>query len=160
MNVHSDPDPRAPASAALRERVAAEAVRWIGTPYCHQARRRGVGCDCLGLIAGVWEAVFELPVTLQRTERRDWAAHTDGEPLLEGLGAHLIGLQVAEASAGDVLALRWRTRWPASHLAVLMADDTIIHAYEGGRVVRSNLRPWASHVAAAFRFPSSPDVTR
>ncbi len=27
---------------------------WLGTPYRHQGRRKGVGCDCLGLVLGVW----------------------------------------------------------------------------------------------------------
>ena len=29
----------------------------IGTPYRHQASLKGVGCDCLGLVRGVWRAV-------------------------------------------------------------------------------------------------------
>jgi hypothetical protein len=36
-----------------------------------------------------------------------------------------------------------------------MPDATIIHAYEGGRVVRSNLAPWSRHIAAGFAFPDS-----
>ncbi len=31
---------------------------WIGTPYRHQASLRGVGCDCLGLLRGVWREVM------------------------------------------------------------------------------------------------------
>ena len=27
---------------------------WLGTPYHHQASVKGVGCDCLGLIRGLW----------------------------------------------------------------------------------------------------------
>jgi len=33
------------------ERIARS---WIGTPYVHQASVKGVGCDCLGLLRGVW----------------------------------------------------------------------------------------------------------
>ena len=29
-------------------------ARWLGTPYRHQAALKGVGCDCLGLVRGVW----------------------------------------------------------------------------------------------------------
>lgn len=36
--------------------VIAEARRWIGTPYHHQAAVLGVGCDCVGLIVGVGKA--------------------------------------------------------------------------------------------------------
>jgi len=37
--------------------IVAEARRWIGTPYRHQASLIGVGCDCLGLVRGIWRAV-------------------------------------------------------------------------------------------------------
>ena len=39
--------------------LVAEARRWLGTPYRHQASPcAAVGCDCLGLIRGVWLAVI------------------------------------------------------------------------------------------------------
>ena len=146
MTAHTLPAP-------TRSAILGEAARWIGTPYCHQASRRGVGADCLGLIVGVWSAVSGTTVDLPRTDRRDWAAHAAGEPLLDGLRAHLDERPVRRAAPGDVLALRWRSRWPASHLAILMEGGTIVHAYEGGRVVRSHLAPWAPNVAACFAFP-------
>lgn len=142
-----------PQSLTAREAVLAEAVRWIGTPYCHQACKRGVGADCLGLIVGVWNAVATTPLELARHDQRSWAQHADGEPLLDGLRQFLTEQSPASALPGDVLALRWRSRWPASHLAILMPDTTIVHAYEGGRVVRSNLAPWSAHIAASFAFP-------
>ena len=39
-----------------RDAIVAEARAWIGTPYRHQASLKGVGCDCLGLVRGVWRA--------------------------------------------------------------------------------------------------------
>jgi cell wall-associated NlpC family hydrolase len=33
--------------------VTAAARRWVGTPKHHHGARRGVACDCLGLIVGV-----------------------------------------------------------------------------------------------------------
>lgn len=36
-----------------REQVYLQAQQWIGTPFHHQARLRGVGVDCIGLIIGV-----------------------------------------------------------------------------------------------------------
>jgi hypothetical protein len=37
-----------------RSDIIAEARSWIGTPYAHQASVKGIGCDCLGLVRGVW----------------------------------------------------------------------------------------------------------
>lgn len=36
------------------EIVIAEAASWEGTPYRHQAALKHVGCDCYGLIRGVY----------------------------------------------------------------------------------------------------------
>ncbi|MFK7793294.1 MAG: NlpC/P60 family protein [Devosiaceae bacterium] len=138
-----------------RHTIAAEAVRWLGTPYCHQASKRGVGADCLGLVLGVWNAVAREPLSLQRHDQRSWAQHADGEPLLDGLRQFMVEQAPSDCQAGDVLALRWRKGWPASHLAFLMDNGTIIHAYEGGRVVRSNLGPWASHIVTGFAFSAT-----
>ena len=37
-----------------RARIVAIVRAWCGTPYRHQASRKGVGCDCLGLVRGVY----------------------------------------------------------------------------------------------------------
>ena len=37
-----------------RQQSSRRRARWIGTPYRHQASLKGVGCDCLGLVRGVW----------------------------------------------------------------------------------------------------------
>lgn len=137
-----------------RSLILSEAVRWLGTPYCHQASKRGAGADCLGLIVGIWNALSAHPITLPRQDQRSWADQAQGEPLLDGIRQALAETDLNCAQPGDILALRWRRTWPVSHLAILMDDGTIIHAYEGGQVVRSQLAPWAKHVVAAFTFPS------
>ncbi|MBN9249774.1 MAG: hypothetical protein J0I86_04210, partial [Mesorhizobium sp.] len=40
------------------DEIVAEALSWLGTPYRHQASSKGVGCDCLGLIRGVWRSLY------------------------------------------------------------------------------------------------------
>jgi hypothetical protein len=42
----------------LAEAVVAAAREFLGTPYRHQASLAGVGCDCLGLLRGVWRALY------------------------------------------------------------------------------------------------------
>ena len=43
-------------SEELDAAILAECRAWIGTPYRHQASVKGVGCDCLGLLRGIWRA--------------------------------------------------------------------------------------------------------
>ena len=40
-----------------RAEILSEARDWLGTPYRHQASLKGAGCDCLGLVRGVWRAL-------------------------------------------------------------------------------------------------------
>jgi hypothetical protein len=44
-------------SMISRKQIVLEAKRWIGTPFHKQARKIGIGCDCVGLILGVVEAL-------------------------------------------------------------------------------------------------------
>ena len=56
----------------MRRGAIVEAARhWLGTPYHHQASLRGVGCDCLGLVRGVWRDLLgeELRVGVDQVPR-------------------------------------------------------------------------------------------
>src|SRR5690606_4769974 len=44
----------------LSSTIVAEALEWVGTPYRHQASLKGVACDCLGLVRGVWRSIYGL----------------------------------------------------------------------------------------------------
>lgn len=37
----------------LGKDVVEEARTWLGTPFVHQAARKVVGCDCIGLVRGI-----------------------------------------------------------------------------------------------------------
>ncbi len=135
--------------------VVAKALTWVGTPYRHQASLKGVGCDCIGLVRGVWGEVVDLPAYSP-----DWAEIGGKEMLLDGLSARFQTVDLAAARPGDVLVFRMRPRSPAKHAAILSeggVDDPrarIVHAYWGHAVVQSWLAPvWRKHVVAAFRFP-------
>jgi NlpC/P60 family putative phage cell wall peptidase len=56
-----------------RADIACEARRWIGTPYRHQASLHGVGCDCLGLVRGVWRAFYGDEPEVTPAYASDWA---------------------------------------------------------------------------------------
>ena len=61
--------------------LVAEARSWIGTPYRHQASLKGVGCDCLGLLRGVWRALIGPEPEEAPPYAPDWAeASAAGAP--------------------------------------------------------------------------------
>ena len=95
--------------------VLAEARRWINTPYHHQAAVRGVGCDCVGLVRGVYTALGCGAVGAVPAYSRDWGDATGNEGVLAAARAHLVELPAADAGPGHVVVLRWRERQLAKH---------------------------------------------
>ena len=143
------------AAGSINERALTEARQWLGTPYQHQASLRGVGCDCLGLIRGVWRALQDAEPETPPPYRPDWAELGGRELLAEALARSLIPLDLAAARPGDVLLFRMAPDAPAKHCAILSAADRMIHAYWGRACVESWLgRWWRARLVAAFRYPS------
>lgn len=141
-------------SAAL---VVDEARRWLGTPYRHQASMRGAGCDCLGLLRGIWRAVEggEPPVPPYSP---DWDEVAREDVLLTAAGRYLVPTEVAALAAGHVLLFRMRHGAVAKHLGICSGPERFIHAYSGHGVVESPLSaPWRRRVVAVFRFPEETD---
>ncbi|WP_152045381.1 NlpC/P60 family protein [Aureimonas psammosilenae] len=127
---------------------------FLGTPYRHQGSRRGVGCDCLGLVRGVFRDVYGKEPEEPGAYSPDWAERGGGERLLTAAGRHLLPIDMDEALPGDVVLFRWRPDGPARHCGILDEGNRVIHAYGGMTVVSSPLTPqWARRIAGAFRFP-------
>jgi NlpC/P60 family putative phage cell wall peptidase len=143
-----------PAHPSIADAVVEEALSWLGTPYRHQGSRKGVGCDCLGLVMGVWRAIHgELP-ELPGPYAPDWAEAGGEESFLAGLRRHFYEKQPDDIVAGDVLLFRWRPHLPAKHAGVLVEPNQFVHAYHGSTVSLSELVPqWKRRIAGVFAFP-------
>ena len=137
-----------------REHIVAEARAWLGTPYRHQASLKGVGCDCLGLVRGVWRAVIGEEPERAPPYAPDWAEAANGEPLADAAARHLVTIDRDLFAAGDVLLFRWRANLPAKHAAIVTAPALMVHAHEGAAVAEVAIAPWwRRRIAYAFRFP-------
>jgi NlpC/P60 family putative phage cell wall peptidase len=137
-----------------RSLIVAETRAWIGTPYRHQASLKGVGCDCLGLVRGVWRMVVGDEPERAPPYAPDWAEAASGEPLAEAAARHLVAVDRDAFSVGDVLLFRWRSHLPAKHAAIVTAPDRMVHAHDGAAVAEVALAPWwRRRIAYAFRFP-------
>jgi NlpC/P60 family putative phage cell wall peptidase len=137
-----------------RHAILAEARDWIGTPYQHQASAKGAGCDCLGLVRGVWRALYGAEPELPPAYTPDWAEREGVETLFNAARRHMRILAITDATPGDVLLFRMAPDAPAKHVAILDEEDRLIHAYWGRAVVRSRFAPWwRARCAAAFSFP-------
>lgn len=140
-----------------RAELVAEARTWIGTRYRHQARRKGVAVDCIGLVGGValacgipnaaeWERDVDLHC---------YARTPESTLLLSSCARFLDRVPIASAREGDVLlfALQEQPR----HFAILVQTEPsrIVHAYallSARRVVEQPLPIARARVIAAFQF--------
>ncbi len=142
---------------SVAERAVAEARTWIGTPYVHQASCLQAGSDCLGLLRGVWRALYgDEPETVP-PYTQDWSEPQRDEILLRAAGRLLIWKPTVQEAEGDVLLFRMRSGHVAKHLGIqssVGANRRFIHAYSGHRVTESALTdPWRRRIAARFAFP-------
>lgn len=137
------------------EKVLALAQGWLGTPYRHQASLQGVGCDCLGLIRGIWRELYGAEPELLPPYAPDWAERGGEDRLMAAAKRHFLAVPDRdEARPGDLLLFRWRADAAAKHLGILAGPQHFIHAYEQAAVVCSALVPgWKRRIAGVFRFP-------
>lgn len=130
-----------------RERFIAEARSWLGTPYQHQGRLKGVGVDCIGLLVGVAHALG-----LSSADMRDYGRRPDGRlrPLLE---EHLEAVPTIDAQGGDVVLFAWAS--VPIHVGILTAADHVIHAYLPNRmVVESRIdEKMRAQIVSAYHIP-------
>ena len=136
-------------------RVVAVARGFIGTPYRHQGALKGVGCDCLGLVRGVWRELYGHEPETPAPYAPDWAERTGRERLLEAAERHFgPALPLAALRPGDLIVFRWQDGAAAKHAGIAAPDERFIHAYEQAAVIESPLAPsWRRRIAGVFRFP-------
>jgi len=130
--------------------IVSAARAWIDTPFAHQGRLRGVGCDCIGLVVGV-----AADLGIATPDRAGYSRHPAGI-LQAALNAALIA---APAPApGRVLLLRWEGE--PTHVALVGPHPSgafsLIHAYAPSRKVVEHIldATWAARIVQAYEFPA------
>ena len=130
---------------------------WIGTPYVHQASRKGAGSDCLGLLRGIWVALYGSEPEPTPAYTPDWSEPQGNEVLWAAAARHLRQKRWSDAVPGDVVLFRMQSGSVAKHLGILangLPDQSFIHAYSGHGVVESQLTaPWRRRVVTCFECP-------
>lgn len=137
----------------IDELVVREVRQWLGTPYRHQARTRGAGCDCLGLLLGLWRDIYgDLPEVPPYSP--DWDEVARKDVLLGAARAHLEERPIDAVAPGHVLLFRMRTGAVAKHLGICVSPERFVHAYSGHGVVENALsEPWRRRLTGVFAFP-------
>ena len=134
--------------------IVSEAKSWIGTPFKHQGRIKGIGVDCVGLIVGVAHA-FQLT----QFDYTNYSHTPDGFLMQQLLAKHLEVIPIQEAKAGDIVLMRFEAQ--PQHLAIL-SDYGMIHAYaQVRRCVEHRLdQLWQSRIVNAYSYPNIKSCVR
>lgn len=117
--------------------IVATARGWIGTPYMHQASVKGVGCDCLGLLRGVWRELVGAEPEGLPPYSPDWAEASGEESLYAALARHLTEIGKLGITPGNIALFRMVARGPAKHCGIVAVSEgalTLIHSRQNKRV--------------------------
>jgi len=140
-------------------KIVTAARGWIGTPYVHQASLKGKGCDCIGLLRGIWR---ELTGTNTDPEilppySPDWAEAKGEETLYQGIARHLNEIDLAAVKAGNIVLFRMIGCGPAKHCGILAEQNgvpTLIHSRMNKQVNEEEFTAaWKRKLAYAFEVP-------
>ena len=118
---------------------------------------KGAGCDCLGLLRGVWRELRGEEPEDTPPYSPDWAEATGAETLYMALGRHLAEVPKTSLSPGDIALFRMVPRGPAKHCGIVAGEAgrlTLIHARQNKRVSEEVFAQfWRQRLAFAFRLP-------
>lgn len=113
-----------------RAAVQRAALRWLRTPYHHNARLIGVGVDCARFPIEVYVRVGVIPPYDPGFYPPQWGLHRDAEIYIDQV--LLFGAEVETAEeAGPGGFMAWRFGRTYSHGAILLEGTTVIHAVIG-----------------------------
>lgn len=136
--------------------VVALARAWLGTPYRHRASTMGAGCDCLGLLRGVWRGLYgeePMAVPAYRADMRDPAF----AGALEAAAERLLVPVDGPAVGSQIVLFRLNRAAAVKHCGILVSPNRFIHAQERLGVVEANLtEAWRRRVVSRWVFPGAP----
>lgn len=131
-----------------REQFIEELRKWIGTPFHHQGRWKGLGVDCAGLIV---MPLAELGITeILKADNRTYQRKAGHKMLLERLTMVADQIPREDIRLGDIM-LFTIYKYP-QHVAIKSYGDDIIHVTEDYGVIEEAIDDmWEKRFAGAFR---------
>ena len=117
-----------------RQAVVAEARSWVSTPYHSRARIKGVGVDCVQIIAAVYEACGVLPPIDVGKYSDQWHLHSDVPLYEDGVKANG-GRQIEAPQVGDLVLYFQGKQFAHGAIVTVASPLRIVHAFAPARRV-------------------------
>lgn len=105
--------------------MTGEALRWVGTPWHHNAAVLGAGVDCGRLLVAAYSAAGLVEAPDLGRYPADWMMHRSEEVFLGWVERYM--RRVSDPLPGD--AVVWRFGRCYSHGAVVVEWPRVVHAY-------------------------------
>ena len=134
---------------ATRAQIVTEARSYIGTPYHHQGRLKGIGVDCAGVVVGINKTFG-----LTSHDVKGYSQQPHHGLLQQSLcDAGFTKMRLDQLETGDCMLMRFGSE--PQHLAVYTGEGTMVHSYSKvGKVVEHNLNDvWKQRITAVYQFP-------
>lgn len=109
-----------------RQAIIDEAMSWLGTPYHHHGRLKGIGVDCAMLLAEVYERAGVIERVDAGVYPCEWHLHQNEELFIDWL-KHVGAQPVDDPQVGDVAIFRYGRTF--SHGGILVAPFAVLHSY-------------------------------
>lgn len=144
--------------AEVGQEVAERARQWIGTPFFHGGREKGIGCDCVGLLLGVASEVATchqgaFMASLSVYDHREYSRIVNPSILRGELLRFLSPVAKDSIRAGDLLVFDYEGQ--AQHVAIFAGGEpaTLIHSSDriGAVAEHRFCEPMVSRLAYALR---------
>lgn len=145
-----------------RQQVTACARTFLGTPFRHAGRSKGLrgGLDCVGLplmIAGELGLCDTAGLPLTGDTYKAYTPQPVNNIVLDLCAQHLQRVAMQDRQEGDVLVMKIPNSpcHVGIYAGIVNEQPTLIHAYSGadGVVEHGIDTKWARRIVAAFRFP-------
>lgn len=130
-----------------RERVVAAARNWLGTPFHHQGRLKGVGVDCAGVVVGVAKEL-----DLSAFDITGYGHRPNSREMEQLCYSEMSCVVQSQMQPGNVLLLEVDNQ--PQHLA-FVTDIGMLHSYAPLRCVVEHRidEEWKSRILGVFELP-------
>ncbi len=127
---------------------------WLGTPFRHRTGVKGLGCDCIHFVAGVYEEMnlLSIPKNAWPDYPKDWHLHNTRELLVEGIQKYLSVERVESRDFMDGDLLVYKFGKAAAHAGIYFGGY-VYQAVDpfGVQKVLITLNPFSKRLIYVFR---------
>lgn len=123
---------------------------YLGTPYHHCGRKKGLGVDCIGLVSGV---AVELGLTFH--DLKAYPRMPDGKTLINEFNKCLLPVPASDLQPGDIMVFWFRRPHLPTHAGIKSFGDGMIHTYTSlEKVVEHDMGDtWKKRLYCVYRYP-------